>query len=823
MKRRKFINLSTASAASVALLGTRRTFASSNGPLVKQSGVIAGNKKLGSNTQWLRDAKWGVFSHYLVHMPSASVPEGMTGELWNRKVNSFEPHVLAQQLFDAGASYYFITIGQGGGYFCSPNAAYEHLLGPSGGKLSNRDLVADVAHELSKKNIRTCVYLPAFAKDNAQDQASWQAVIKEWSQRWGTAISAWWIDGLYTAPGQFKAFTDAFKEGNPNAIIAYNPGPVGMNRDQLMPATEYEDFLAGEVDYFLPTCGTRVFDGKQYYLGPDISGDQLHFLSFLGAWWGTGEPRFSADLIIAWTKHINAHGGTVTWDVPVSDKGHIADNYLQQLKALGNVKPVTLFSLLNEMCDPAALACWPVKGWRNLQASALNTDSRHNPGFFGNKAIGHFVRIEDKGQGKREWVLMEHFGPGAIVRMWAPNMAKDAVLRVYFDGDTEPGIEANMMDLFYGNGFIKPPFAELTARGGNVYLPVPFSRSCKVTVDKNICGWAEPPDLFYIIQYRAYSPHTAVQTFAMDDYTACKELLNTTGSKLSFAPAKPEALFDKNIKPGKAHEAILRKGNTALNYLSVRIKAKDMKAALRSTLLKVSFDGSETVNCPAGDFFGSGTGLNPFSDWMRYVQPDGTMCCRWIMPYKDTAVIKIENTGSQEVGVSLAVNYQLWNWDERSMYFHSNWRFTKDIPDLPVPNFNFLSVKGRGVYVGDTLNITSNSAKWWGEGPEKISVDGEAFPSQFGTGSEDYYGYAWGDTHIFQAPFHAQPKLPEGPGFTGTTVNTRIRSLDAVPFNTSFNFDLEVLTQGAMANEHYTLDYGAATYWYGIEDAAVNG
>lgn len=32
---------------------------------------------------------------------------------------------------------------------------------------------------------------------------------------------------------------------------------------------------------------------------------------------------------------------------------------------------------------------------------------------------------------------------------------------------------------------------------------------------------------------------------------------------------------------------------------------------------------------------------------------------------------------------------------------------------------------------------------WWGEGDEKLFVDGEKFPSTFGTGSEDYVGYAW--------------------------------------------------------------------------------
>ncbi len=34
--------------------------------------------------------------------------------------------------------------------------------------------------------------------------------------------------------------------------------------------------------------------------------------------------------------------------------------------------------------------------------------------------------------------------------------------------------------------------------------------------------------------------------------------------------------------------------------------------------------------------------------------------------------------------------------------------------------------------------------RWLGEGDERIGVDGEDFPSIFGSGTKDYYGYSWG-------------------------------------------------------------------------------
>lgn len=502
--------------------------------------------------------------------------------------------------------------------------------------------------------------------------------------------------------------------------------------------------------------------------------------------------------------------------------GLVTKSSFSSLPRSGDTNEVSFSSLLQEMSEPLSLARWPRKGWQGRQASALQTGDRHNPGQFGNKAIGNFVRIEEKGNGQREWVLMEHIGPGAIVRMWAPNMARDAIFRIYFDGNTQPSIEVNMMAFFYGNDFVKSPFAALKARGGNVYLPIPFAKGCKITVDKNECDWAPPPDLFYIVQYRAYDKNVKVRTFNTGDYKRHSELLRKTA--VALEPPKTTSsvsriLVGKSMGPGSSEEILLEAGGRAINYLSLKIEGRNIQDALRTTILKLTFDGKETVSCPVGDFFGSGSGLNPYGDWMRSVGKDGSMSCRWVMPYKDNARLQLVCEGKETVKADLSVGYQAWEWDERSMYFHCNWGFDRGINNLPTPNFNFISIKGRGVYVGDTLSITSYSPRWWGEGPEKVSIDGEEFPSQFGTGSEDYYGYAWGEREIFDAPFHAQPKIPEGPEFQGTTVNTRIRSLDAIPFISSLVLDMEVLTQGSMINEFTELDYGVATYWYGFADA----
>ena len=181
-----------------------------------------------------------------------------------------------------------------------------------------------------------CVYLPAYGrKESAEVQRKWQEVIVEWSDRWGKSISAWWIDGgVFSKPEMYRAYTNAFKSGNPDALIAYNTGPVGWRPEPKKPATPCEDYLAGEVNWRLPVSGVRPWDQKEYYMGPNIAGDQLHFLTFLGTFWGLGEPRFPDELVVGWTRHTNNHGGTISWDIPLTYSGIIPEGHFRQLRVL---------------------------------------------------------------------------------------------------------------------------------------------------------------------------------------------------------------------------------------------------------------------------------------------------------------------------------------------------------------------------------------------------------------------------------------------------------------------------------------------------------
>ncbi|HBO43337.1 MAG TPA: hypothetical protein DD670_05270, partial [Planctomycetaceae bacterium] len=262
------------------------------------------------------------------------------------------------------------------------------------------------------------------------------------------------------------------------------------------------------------------------------------------------------------------------------------------------------------------------------------------------------------------------------------------------------------------------------------------------------------------------------------------------------------------------------------------VRADDEVAALKDTYVELTFDGQRTARVPIGQFFGNGDGtvdapLNVFEDLYRTVGSNDILTSRWVMPYQRSARVRLVNEGSQGFIVTLGVDSGQWTWDADSMHFHANFREETGVNTRGgngTTDFRYLTVRGRGVYVGDTLSMKNGSSSWWGEGDEKVYVDyidangagHHARPDHIGTGSEDYYGYAWAHADTFNTAFIAQPTGTGNNTAGGRTVNSRVRALDGVPFNESFKFDLEMWHWAETQ-----VDYGATTYWYGRPGASA--
>ena len=501
--------------------------------------------------------------------------------------------------------------------------------------------------------------------------------------------------------------------------------------------------------------------------------------------------------------------------------------------AAGDDRMIRLESLLDEMIDRAAVARWPEPAYQCKQASSYNRASQvrgegGTEGWFANQDWSRFIRKETRGD-RTEWVMMDAEGPGAIVRFWmgnpAPQTPNLGTMRIYLDGAEKPAIEMTAEEVLNG-GLVGPPLSAVRAIGRNLYLPIPYAQRCKVTYDRNYWtdGRKRLDRAFYLINYRTYEVGTKVKTFSRAHLETAKPVIDRVQTLLLEPDAvrpkgeKTVEAASRNLEPGDVLSKTFDDGPQAICRLSVHIDAKDLGEALRTTVLAITFDGKQTVWCPVGDFFGTGPGHYPYHGWYRTIGKDGSMTCYWIMPYQRSATIALSNLGKRPIRARLGdVGLCPWRWDERSMVFHANWGQQLDIPTRPHSDYNYILIKGRGVYVGDTLAICNGHKAWWGEGDEKIFIDGEAFPSHFGTGTEDYYGFSFGGMgDDFTAPFHAVP-FGDGNRGPGPAICTRTRALDAIPFRNSIDVNMEVWHWADT-----TMAYAAATYWYARPGATDN-
>jgi hypothetical protein len=451
---------------------------------------------------------------------------------------------------------------------------------------------------------------------------------------------------------------------------------------------------------------------------------------------------------------------------------------------------VTYRGLLEEMLNRESLTRLPDPWFDCRQASSYDRASvsaADQAGWFANGDADKFVRVEERG-GRKEWVMMDEAGPGAVVRIWSAN--PKGVLRVYLDGSETPVVEGPMADLLRSSGQIGgvavgAPLSAERSRGCNLYLPIPYAERCLITSDE--------PGFYYQVNFRAYEAGTAVETLTHAAARRSSELLARTQARLA-EPWRPmdAGEGDFTIAPGETREVRLPEGPAAAGQLFIIPAAGSPRDTLRTTVLEGEFDGERTIWCPAGDFFLTGPLFNQVQTWTNLVDP-GTQTLRsaWLMPYATSGILRLHNLGDEPVTLRMGVAARAYAWDDRSMHFHAHWRQENPIHTRPMRDWNYIEASGEGVYVGDTLSVANPVLEWWGEGDEKIYVDGESFPSHFGTGTEDYYGYAWCWPGVFQGPFHTQPRC-DGPGNYGHTTVARVRLLDGIPFRESIRTDMEV-------------------------------
>ncbi len=193
----------------------------------------------------------------------------------------------------------------------------------------------------------------------------------------------------------------------------------------------------------------------------------------------------------------------------------------------------------------------------------------------------------------------------------------------------------------------------------------------------------------------------------------------------------------------------------------------------RRLVLRAYWDGEEhpSIECPYGDFFANGwcerCNVNSLP---IAVNPAGGMNAYWEMPFRQRALLTLENLSPEEVVLYYQIDYTLTKVPDDVAYFHAHWRRSNPLGYKQV-HILLDGVKGKGHYVGTYLAWQTNNSGWWGEGEVKFYLDGDnEFPTICGTGTEDYFGGAWNFDHpkgeygLYSTAFLGLPQVikPDG-------------------------------------------------------------
>lgn len=259
----------------------------------------------------------------------------------------------------------------------------------------------------------------------------------------------------------------------------------------------------------------------------------------------------------------------------------------------------------------------------------------------------------------------------------------------------------------------------------------------------------------------------------------------------------------------------------------------------RKALIKITWDDQKTpsVLAPFGDFFCIGHSFPGNFESMPFnvsVKPEeagnyGAPCalnCFFPMPFNNKAKIEIINENDVPFALYFYIDYELYNEElpEDTVYFHTKWNRANPNPgwgnDLQTNspevqaisnltgegNYVILDTKGKGHYVGCNLSVNHFQGSWWGEGDDMIFIDGEKKPSINGSGTEDYFSFAWGmqkNNFLYNGTIVHESDLP------GNTVAYRFHIADPIHFSE----EIKVTIEHGHAN-HLSDDWSSTAYWY---------
>ncbi|MDD5706408.1 MAG: DUF2961 domain-containing protein [Kiritimatiellae bacterium] len=475
---------------------------------------------------------------------------------------------------------------------------------------------------------------------------------------------------------------------------------------------------------------------------------------------------------------------------------------------------VSWASLLLEASDLDSLTHAPSPGERSvLFSSSADTQkvslAHLAPEVLGDLDHGFFVRVEDKADCV-EATLAEATGPGAITWIWSANPVGTAVL--YIDNDEVPALHLPFASLLAGSILpVRDTFASMTAHGHNLHFPIVHSNRFRLAI--RVAERKQLSELFYHVAWNSLVADRPIHPFDAAAIQNAGPLLGSLGERfrewtvattdatelaLSFtlAASDSKTIFESD-QPG------------TIRLLEVTARSK---AALADLWIEARWDrhSQPAISAPLSMLAGVSAQCENTRS-LPCTLSGGRVLLRWPMPFGSASTMSFINKGNRprDFAVRLLVDERPQQSDTTRLRFHAN--YAKQVAlSLTARNVvTFADITGPGWIVGTSLRVDSRSAKWWGEGDEIIWLDRNDEAAWRGTGTEDYFGFAWCSDQLFHHPLRGQTRAD------GSRTNRRIAAMhkyhliDRLPFRRFARFEMEAwgLAEGFM-------DYETTLMWY---------
>lgn len=447
--------------------------------------------------------------------------------------------------------------------------------------------------------------------------------------------------------------------------------------------------------------------------------------------------------------------------------------------------------------------------WKSIMFSSYDRSGGNDDGFNGTYSK---LRSENGNS-----VIAEVEGCGYLSRIWMPhgrhlkkgkiidgilNNENERIL-IYIDGENTPSINVSLRKLF--NGKIEEFPNNLVGKGlGGFYsyVPIPFSKSCKVTITGKYIT-------FHQIGFQLYQGGKVIKSYRNYKKESIKRKLNDVNENIRINSNSTNIGGILNTESN--NEFVLIQKDGIIKNLKISTDNRNFEKLLNSTI-EINFDNAKEpqIKTQVKNFFATADSQSLFRSIVSGFD-NGALYFTLPMPFKSEAKIQIKT--KEKFSLSLMAQLEVEKQNKMG-YLHT---FSNYQPNLEDKNtrVNILDIKGQGHYVGvffSTQGKTKGKEQLplWLEGDEVFEVDGEM--TIHGTGTEDYFNCGW-----YSVPgrlnnpgaflFHGFPQFKMGK--TGKASAYRWHLTDPV----SFNKQIKINFEHGPKND-YPASYNTTAFYY---------